>query len=64
MQALFIKFNDKEGNSYTVQVGEILMIINTNSRIEVVLINEEIISIDNETYKMIDNSLDDKQLLI
>jgi hypothetical protein len=64
MEILFIKFNDIDGNSYTINVSEILAITNKNNVVEVITIYEEAITIDNETYKAIDNSLDNKNLLI
>jgi hypothetical protein len=64
MEILFIKFNDINGDSYTLQLSEIMMIANRNNNIEVMTIYEESISIDNETYKLIDNALDNKDLLI
>lgn len=64
METLFIKFNDVNGNSYTMNISEILMIANRDSNIEVITMYEEGIMIDQETYKSIDNALDSKQLLI
>jgi hypothetical protein len=64
MEILFIKFNDINGNSYTMNVSEILAITNKNSTIEVMTIYEEGIPIDNETNKAIDTALDSKNLLI
>ena len=64
MEILFIKFNDTEGNSYTMQLSEIMMIANRNNGIEVITVYEESIPIDNETYKLIDDALDNKNLLI
>ena len=64
MEILFIKFNDINGNSYTMNVSEILAITNKNNIIEVITIYEEGIPIDNETYKAIDNALDNNNLLI
>ncbi len=64
MEILFIKFNDINGNSYTIQLSEILMIANRDSNIEIVTIYEDSILIDQETYKSIDNALDNKKLLI
>ncbi len=64
MEILFIKFNDTEGNSYTIQLSEIMLIVNRNNSIEVVTVYEESILIDNETYKLIDDALDNKNLLI
>ncbi len=64
MEILFIKFNDINGNSYTIQLSEILMIANRDSNIEIVTIYEDSIVIDQETYKSIDTALDNKKLLI
>jgi hypothetical protein len=64
MEILFIKFNDINGNSYTMNISEILMIANRDSDIEVITIYEDSIMIDQETYKSIDNALDNKKLLI
>lgn len=64
MEILFIKFNDINGNSYTMNVSEILAITNKNNIIEVMTIYEEGIPIDSETYKAIDDTLDNKNLLI
>jgi hypothetical protein len=64
METLFIKFNDINGNSYTMNISEILMITNKDSNIEVITIYEDSIIIDQETYKSIDNALDNKKLLI
>ncbi len=64
MEILFIKFSDVHGNSYTIQLSEILMITNRDSTIEIVTIYEDSIIIDQETYKSIDNALDNKKLLI
>ena len=64
MEIAFIKFNDINGNSYTMNVSEILTITNKNNIIEVITIYEEGIPINNETYKAIDNALDNKNLLI
>jgi hypothetical protein len=64
METLFIKFNDINGNSYTMNISEILMITNKDSNIEVITIYEDSIMIDQETYKSIDNALDNKKLLI
>ena len=64
METLFIKFNDINGNSYTMNISEILMIANRDSNIEVITIYEDSIMIDQETYKSIDDTLDNKQLLI
>ena len=64
MEILFIKFNDIDGNSYTIQLSEILMIANRNNSIEIVTIYEDSIVIDQETYKSIDDALDNKKLLI
>ncbi len=64
MEILFIKFNDIDGNSYTMNISEILMIANRDNNIEVITIYEDSILIDQETYKSIDNALDNKKLLI
>jgi hypothetical protein len=64
MEILFIKFNDINGNSYTMNISEILMITNKDSNIEVITIYEDSIMIDQETYKSIDDALDNKKLLI
>jgi hypothetical protein len=64
MEILFIKFNDIDGNSYTIQLSEILMIANRNNNIEIITIYEDSIMIDQETYKSIDDALDNKKLLI
>lgn len=64
MEILFIKFNDIDGNSYTMQLSEIMMIANRNNNIEIITVYEESITIDNATYQLIDNALDNKNLLI
>jgi hypothetical protein len=64
METLFIKFNDIAGNSYTMNLSEILMITKRPSDIEIITLYEDSIIIDQETYKSIDNALDNKQLLI
>lgn len=64
MEPLFIKFNDIDGNSYTVQVSEILAIVNKNGNIEIITLYDDAIEIDSDTLKNIDVSLDKKNLLI
>ncbi len=64
METLFIKFNDVNGNSYTMNISEILMIANRDNNIEVITIYDDGIMIDQETYKSIDDALDSKKLLI
>lgn len=64
METLFIKFNDINGNNYTMNVSEILAITNKNNIIEVMTIYDEGIPIDNETNKAIDTALDNRNLLI
>jgi hypothetical protein len=64
MNPIFIKFNDIDGNSYTIQLSEILMITNRGNNIEVITMFDEGIPIDNETYKSIDDALDKNKLLI
>jgi hypothetical protein len=64
METLFIKFNDTAGNSYTMNISEILMITNRSNNIEIITIYEDSISIDNETYKAIDTTLENNKILI
>ena len=64
METLFIKFNDTDETSYTMNISEILMITKRDSNIEVVTMFEGTILINNETYKLIDDALDNKKLLI
>jgi len=65
METIFVKFNDIIGNSYTLQISEIQMIMqNKHKKIELILLDGSIIDIDIDTYQLIDSALDAKKLLI